>query len=167
MIYLVHILICLILVVVQTTVMPVLLPPPLMYDLLLPFVVYLGLNESPGRAVMPLLAAGLMMDTVSGGALGMYTLVYCWLYALIRLLINLIQRDSRMVFVLAIVAGVALEHAIFRLTGFFSGNMIPFGGHSLGSFTGRMITAGLTGPFVMRLFTLTAAKMKVRMRSLS
>lgn len=167
MIYGLYIFVCLILVVLQSTVFPVLLPPSFNYDLLLPLVVYLGLYHSPGRAIVPLLLTAFMMDSLTGGALGMYVLVYVWLYGGIRLILYLIERDNLLFIALAIVAGVVLEHVVFWLTGFFSGNGIPFGGQSAGSVIGRMVAAGLTGPFLLRGFKIMADRMTVRIRYLS
>ena len=83
MIYAFHLIVCLLLVLFQTTLLAV-GGPIHFYDLLVPFVIYLGAYRPPKEAVPVLILAGLAMDGISGGVFGVYLTVYLWLYVGVR-----------------------------------------------------------------------------------
>ena len=101
--YLFNISACLFLVILQTTIIPYLPLLDKFYDLLIPFIVYLGLSR-PVRESLPfVLFLGFIMDNLSGGPFGLYLTTYFWLFvgdgltclaALVLLLIFFSARES-------------------------------------------------------------------------
>ena len=74
--YFFNISVCLLLVILQTTIMPYLPPLDKFYDLLIPFIVYLSLSR-PVRESLPfILFLGYIMDNLSGGPFGLYLTTY-------------------------------------------------------------------------------------------
>jgi len=87
---------CLFLVILQTTVMPYLPLLEKFYDLLIPFIVYLGLSR-PVRESLPfVLFLGFIMDNLSGGPFGLYLTTYFWLYVGVKGITMFIQVGNRL-----------------------------------------------------------------------
>jgi len=63
---------CLVLVILQTTVMPSLSLPGRFYDLMIPFVVYLGLSRPVREGLLFVCLIGFIMDNLSGSPFGLY-----------------------------------------------------------------------------------------------
>ena len=70
--YFFNISVCLFLVILQTTVMPYLPLLDSFYDLLIPFIVFIGLSR-PVRESLPFVfCLGFIMDNLSGSPFGLY-----------------------------------------------------------------------------------------------
>jgi cell shape-determining protein MreD len=105
---------CLFLVILQTTVMPYLPLLDSFYDLLIPFIVFLGLSR-PIRESLPFIFfLGFIMDNLSGSPFGLYLTAYFWLYVGILGITKLIQVGNRLfIITLIVAAGVLIENLIF------------------------------------------------------
>lgn len=105
MTYLFYIAVCLTLVVLETTLMADLVVFRGIYDLLVTFVVYLGLYR-PARESLPVIAClGFVMDNLSGAPFGLYLTVYLWVFAGIKWLMRYLQvRTSALVMVVVPIA---------------------------------------------------------------
>ena len=110
---LIYMLICLGFVVVQTTLFPLVAWLDGFYDLLIPFVVYLGLFRPPKEGLPVVLFLGLAMDTLSGGAFGIYSTTYLWLYGVIAWLIGFLHFKNNLLLPFVVVVGVFLENMVF------------------------------------------------------
>ncbi len=111
--------ICLALVIVQTTVMPYLSLSDRFYDLLIPFVVYLGLSRPVREGLLFVCFIGFIMDNLSGTPFGLYLTGYFWLLIGVKGITQLLQVGRRMFIITIIVAaGVLAENLIFL--GFFA-----------------------------------------------
>jgi len=145
--YFFNISICLFLVILQTTVMPYL---PLMdsfYDLLIPFVVFLGLSR-PVRESLPFVFfLGFIMDNLSGSPFGLYLTAYFWLFIGVKGITKLLQVRNRLFIVTLIVAaGVLIENLIFLGTLTILGPDQQISGNAARTVTIQVLWAIWTGP---------------------
>jgi rod shape-determining protein MreD len=115
--YFFNISVCLFLVILQTTVMPYLPLLDSFYDLLIPFVVFLGLSR-PVRESLPFVFfLGFIMDNLSGSPFGLYLTAYFWLFIGVKGITKLLQVGNRLfVITLIVAAGVLIENLIFLWT---------------------------------------------------
>ncbi len=150
MIYAYHLIVCLILILFQTTLLAV-GGPAHFYDLLVPFVVYLGAHRLPREAIPVLLIAGVAMDGISGGVFGVHLSAYLWLYVGVRWAIQFLHVGNVILLPLLVTAGVA-----------FKGLVVAFAAVVLASapwpvefvfpvVSGQIVWGALTGPFLMLL----------------
>ena len=145
--YFFNISVCLFLVILQTTVMPYL---PLMdsfYDLLIPFVVFLGLSR-PVRESLPFVFfLGFIMDNLSGSPFGLYLTAYFWLFIGVKGITKLLQVRNRLFIVTLIVAaGVLIENLIFLGTLTILGPDQQLSGNAARTVTIQVLWAIWTGP---------------------
>ena len=105
--------ICLFLVILQTTIMPHLSVPGRFYDLLVPFIVYLGLFRSVRESLLIVVFVGFIMDNLSGAPFGLYLTTYFWLLIGVKGITLILQVGNRLFIVTLIVAaGVLMENLI-------------------------------------------------------
>jgi cell shape-determining protein MreD len=151
MIYGYHVSICLFLIIFQTTVLAGGGTPHL-YDLLAPFVVYLGAYRLPREAFPVLVIGGLAMDGISGGVFGVYLTVYLWMYVGVRWAIQFLHVGNVILLPLLVTAGVAFESLVVA----FSAVVLASSAWPVESIfsvvSGQMLWGGITGPFLMMLF---------------
>ena len=151
MIYGYHFSICLFLIIFQTTVLAG-GGPPYRYDLLAPFVVYLGAYRLPREAIPVLIMGGLAMDGISGGVFGVYLTVYLWMYVGVRWAIQFLHVGNVILLPLLVTAGVAFESLVVA----FSAVVLASSAWPVESMfsvvSGQMLWGGITGPFLMLLF---------------
>jgi len=106
--------ICLVLVILQTTVMPYLSMLDRFYDLLIPFIVYLSLSRPVREGLLFVCFLGFIMDNLSGSPFGLYLTSYFWLFIGVKGITQLLQVGRRMAIITVIVAaGVLAENLIF------------------------------------------------------
>jgi cell shape-determining protein MreD len=106
--------ICLVLVILQTTVMPYLSVLDRFYDLLIPFLVYLGLFRPVHEGLLFVCFLGFIMDNLSGGPFGLYLTSYFWLLIGAKGITQLLQVSKHMFIITFIVAaGVLAQNLIF------------------------------------------------------
>ncbi|UCE51129.1 MAG: hypothetical protein JSV31_17900 [Desulfobacterales bacterium] len=113
MIYCFYIGACLCLVILQTTILPYLPLLDRIYDLLIPFIIYLGLFRSIREGLFLVLFLGFIMDNLSGSPFGLYLTSYCWLFVGIKWTTTFVQVRSRLLQSLVVAAGVLLQNLIF------------------------------------------------------
>ena len=111
-VYLLYAVICICLVVLQTTLLSTVLIFDNFYDLLIPFVLYLGLFRPLAEGLSLILIFGFVMDSFSGGPFGLYMIAYFWLFICMRGVILFVQSGSIILRVFVVGAGVLLENAI-------------------------------------------------------
>ena len=145
--YFFNISVCLFLVILQTTVMPYL---PLMdsfYDLLIPFVVFLGLSR-PVRESLPFVFfMGFIMDNLSGSPFGLYLTAYFWLFIGVKGITKLLQVKNRLfIITLIVAAGVLFENLIFLGTLTILGPDQQLSGNAARTITIQVLWVIWTGP---------------------
>ena len=111
-VYLLYALICICLVVLQTTVLSTFVIFDNFYDLLIPFVLYLGLFRPLAEGLSLILIIGYIMDSFSGGPFGLYLIVYFWLFICMRGVILFVQSRSVILSIFIVGAGVLIENVV-------------------------------------------------------
>lgn len=111
-----HLAVGLVLLLVQTTLLPLLAVAPAGYDLLVAYTVYLGLRRRASEGLPVILVFGVAVDSLSGGPLGLFLTIYAWLYWIARWVIRFIHPRNRLLNLLAVAFGVAFEHLIYMAT---------------------------------------------------
>jgi cell shape-determining protein MreD len=144
---------CLFLVILQTAVVPVLPLLARFYDLMIPFVIYLGLS-SPVRESLPfVLFLGLIMDNLSGSPVGLYLTTYVWLFVGVKGITKLLQVGNRLFIIMLIMAaGVLVENLIFLGTLTILGPDQQLAGDAVKTVTVQVLWAIWTGPVFLMIF---------------
>ena len=113
MTYCLHILICLSLIIIQTTVMPYIPLFERFYDLLTPFIIYLSIFRSVRESMVIVIIFGFFMDIISGGPFGLYLTAYIWLFVGVRWAITFLHVGDSLLLPFVVAAGVLMENLIF------------------------------------------------------
>jgi rod shape-determining protein MreD len=142
----------LILLILQTTIMPYIGVLGGFYDLPSVFVLYLGLFRSLLESVPVVVVLGLVMDNLSGGSLGLYLSTYLWLYAGIRWLITVVNVRDNILLPFVVAAGVLLENIIFMGTIAMLEPGSRFSRAAFGTVFVQMLWAASTGPIFLLLY---------------
>lgn len=144
---------CLFLVILQTTVMPYMPVLDRFYDLLIPFIVYLGLSR-PVRESLPfVLFLGFIMDNLSGGPFGLYLTTYFWLYAGVKGITMFIQVGNRLsIITIVIASGVLFENLILLGSFAILENRPQFAGNAIEIVAAQILWAILTGALFLLFF---------------
>ena len=144
---------CLVLVILQTTVMPYLPLLDSFYDPLIPFIVFLGLSR-PIRESLPFVFfLGFIMDNLSGGPFGLYLTAYVWVFVGVKGITRLVQVGNRLFVIMLIVAsGVLVENLIFVGTLTVLGPDRHLGSNAAKMVTIQVLWAVWTGPLFLMVF---------------
>lgn len=145
---LVYIPIILILILFQTTILPFFFHAQGSYDLVMVFIIYLGLYRSLWEGIPIILVLGLLMDCLSGGAFGIYTSSYVWLYLIIRMTIQYLHVNSLIVLPVTLVSGVILENLIVFLAVIIGNRDLDFSYTPFKIVLFQLLWAVFTGPIV-------------------
>ena len=116
MIYFFYISACLFFVIIQTVIIPYIPFFGRFYDLLVPFIIYLGLFRPARESIPVVLFLGFIMDNLSGSPFGLYLTTYFWLFIGVRLVTQLFQVGNRILIACLVLAGVLIENLIFIMT---------------------------------------------------
>jgi len=139
----------LILVVLKTTLMSYFSIFDHFYDILIPFVFYLGLYRPAREGVPFILLLGFTLDSLSGGPFGIFLTIYFWLFVLTRWLVTFLHAGNKGLWLIAVAAGVLIENLmiIAAILLFGEASELPSG------WGGRLVTQLLwalgTGPILI------------------
>lgn len=151
MIYGYHLIVCLFLIIFQTTLLAV-GGPVYLYDLLVPFVVYLGVQCMPREALPVLVLAGLAMDGISGGVFGVHLSAYLWMYLGVRWAIQFLHVGNVILLPLLVTAGVAFKSLVVSFSAVVLASA-PWPVEAVFPVvSGQVLWGALTGPFLMLFF---------------
>ena len=112
---------CLLLLIVQTTILPYIPVLRGMYDLLIPFVIFISICL-PIRESLPFaLVLGLIMDNLSGSPFGFYLTFYFWLFMGVRFIIKFLRVSNKFFLSVVVIVAALVENilmiAIFAFLG--------------------------------------------------
>ena len=96
----------------QSSLLPLLLPAGLRPNLLLILILYLGLSEHFSRAVLVTLLLGGLQDSFSGTSLGLYVTVDLAVLLLVRLLSEHLNAESPALLLLLITGGTLAQNLL-------------------------------------------------------
>ncbi len=143
-----HLIVSLLLILLQTTLLAVLGSVHL-YDLLVPFVVHLGVHRNPREVLPVLIFAGLAMDGVSGGVFGVHLSAYLWLYVGVRWAIQFLHVGNVILLPLLVTLGVTFKSVVVAFSAVVLASA-PWPVESVFSVVSVQILWGAaTGPFLM------------------
>jgi cell shape-determining protein MreD len=151
--YFFNISVCLFLLILQTAIVPVLPLLDRFYDLMIPFVVYLGLSRPVRESLIFVFLLGLVMDNLSGSPVGLYLTTYFWLFVGVKGLTKVLQVGNRLFIIMLIVAaGVLIENLIFLGTLTILGPDQQLADNAARSVTVQVLWAVWTGPIFLLIF---------------
>jgi len=152
MIYLCHLFTVVGLVVFQTAVVCHLGFMGGIYDLLLPYIVCTGLFRPLHEGLVIAFLGGFLMDSLSGGPMGLYATVYFWLLLGVRWLIGFLHRGNLGLIFAALSAGVVMQNVIFICMGILLPARGASGVITLRTVGMQLLWAVLSGPVLMAVF---------------
>jgi len=146
-----HLIVCLLLVLFQTSLL-VSGGPSRLYDLMAPFVVYLGIYHMPRQAIAVLMIGGLTMDGISGGVFGVHLTAYLWMYVGVRWAIQFLHVGNVILLPVLVAAGVAFESLVVAFSAVVLAS-VAWPVESMFAVVFRQVLWGVTtGPLLMLLF---------------
>jgi rod shape-determining protein MreD len=86
------------------------------YDLLIPFVFFLGLYRPAREGIPFILLLGFALDSLSGGPFGIFMTTYFWIFVLTRWLVTFMHAGNKGLWLIAVAAGVLVENIIIIAT---------------------------------------------------
>ena len=107
---------CLFLLVVQTTILPNLPVLRGMYDLLIPFVIFISICLPMRESVPCALILGLIMDNLSGSPFGLYVTFYLWLFIGVRFIIKFLRASNKFLLLVVVIVAVLIENILMIAT---------------------------------------------------
>ena len=113
MIYCLYIAVFLGLIILQATLIPLLPFSDKIYDLLVPYVLYLGLFRPAWKTLPIILLSGLVIDNLSGGPFGLFTSIYVWLFLGAIWMRTFMHASNMFLLPLIVAFGVLLENVMF------------------------------------------------------
>jgi len=128
------------------------------YDILLPFVLYLGLFRPFSQGLPLIFFYGFCMDSITGGPFGIYISVYFILFIAMRWTIQFLHARSILLKPFIVLIGVFIENLIFMafLVVFHRNRVIP--GSFLHSASIQLLWAAVTGPFFLMIIDYTQTR---------
>ena len=147
---------CLFLILIQTTIVPYFTAFNGIYDLLIPFVIFICICL-PVRESLPfVLILGFIMDNLSGSPFGLYLTFYFWLLGGVRLILKFLRVSNKFLLSLVVVAAVLIQNLIVIGTFALSGPEWQLPADTFKNMALPIIWALLTGPlFLLGLLALS------------
>jgi cell shape-determining protein MreD len=103
---------CLFLIIVQTTLLTYFNIFAGMYDLLIPFVIFISICL-PLRESLPfVIILGRIMDNISGSPFGLYLTYYFWLLAGVRWILKFLRVSNKFLLSLVVVGAVLIQNML-------------------------------------------------------
>lgn len=119
------------------------------YDLLIPFFVYIGLFR-PAREGIPLvIILGAIMDGITGGPFGVYLTTYAWFYIGIHGTMKFFHLHNRLLHVAAVTLGVLFESLVVLASFSIGENRVQLPEKALRILLVQILWAVSTGPLFL------------------
>lgn len=149
MTYLYYSTIALMMLIIQTTIIPEITGSQGPYDLIALIILYLGLYQ-PFRQSLPMVfILGLIMDNLSGAPFGLYTTTYFWVFVGVSWITRFLRVRNIILLPLLLAGGILIENIIFMGTIFLIGSLPPLPSQELIQMVFQILWAVVTGPFVV------------------
>ena len=150
--FLVYFIFSVLLLCMQTTLLPAFPRLFAQYDLMIPFVVYLTLFRSSIGILPVILIAGCLMDLLSGGFIGIYVSVYILILICFRHATVYFHFKNSTLFQIVIILSVLIENIIFALVIFFQTFTLQFSLYSAGVLMTQFVWALVSSPIIYYMF---------------
>ncbi len=146
--YLFYLLLCLILIVLQTTILPNSFGSLRFYDLIIPVAIYFSLYR-PFREGFPvLLLAALAMDMISGAPAGIYLTTYIWLFLAFRQTWRFFDVKHSYFYPVLVVIGVLFQLLIFWVVISIHAGHVVFTEYGIRLVFFQVFLVVITAPFI-------------------
>ncbi len=113
MTYLLHGLMGLLLIIFQTAVRPQIGLLAGIYDVLIAYVLFLGLYRPMRESLAVVLVCGFAMDSLSGGAFGLFLTTYFWAFLITRQLTRFLHPDNLVLRFFIVAFGVVIQNGVY------------------------------------------------------
>ncbi len=150
--YIVIFILCLLLVVLKTTIIPGMLGGLWLYDLLIPLVIYFSLYRSLTEGLPVVLISAIMMDMISGAPAGIYLTTYIWLFLAFRQTWRFLDLRHTYLFPAIVVAGVVFQQLIFWVAASVSAGQLVFSYESIRIVFFQILWAVVSAPLLYLFF---------------
>jgi len=152
MTYLYYSILGLVLLIIQTTIIPEITGTQGPYDLIALIIFYLGLYQ-PFRQSLPMVfILGFIMDNLSGAPFGIYITTYFWVFVGVSWVARFLRVRNIILLPLLLAAGILVENIIFIGTIFLIGSLPPVPSEELIRMAFQILWAVVTGPFLVLFF---------------
>jgi hypothetical protein len=152
------------LILVQTTLLACLTSSGVLFDFILPVIIYLGLYRPITEGLAMVLINGFLMDAMTGGIFGMNITIYFWIYAALRVAIQYMHAGS--IVIQPVVCGAV---GIIQYLSFYS--LIGLAGGSIrihaASLTLQIIAIMISGPLLLNLIAALHARFDAYVEAMS
>lgn len=140
---------CLFLIILQTAVLTYFRLFTGMYDLLIPFVVFISICL-PMRESLPfVIILGLVLDNLSGSPFGLHLTFYFWLLAGVRWIIKFLRVSNKLLLSLVVVGAVLFQNILIIGTFGFAGSGWHLPAAALKNIAQQLLWALISGPLFL------------------
>lgn len=150
--FLLYFIVSLLLITIQTTLLPVFPRLFAQYDLLIPFLAFLTLFRSRIGRLPVILISGSLMDLLSGGSVGCYLISYLFILLAFRKAMVYFHLDDMVLFQIVIVLSVIVENLIFWVMIFLQTWSVQLSVHGLAILLTQLVWALVFGPLLYFAF---------------
>ena len=164
MIYCAHIGISLALVIFQTTVLPQIPLSGQLYDLLIPFLIYLTLFRPSHESLPFVFFLGLLMDNLSGTPFGLYLTTYFWIYIGVKMVASYLRVGNRILLALIVCGGVLVQNILVAGSALITDNARLPPAEMLTTVVNQLLWALVTGPLILLSFRFTLDRFEKMVR---
>ena len=161
MTYLYHIFVGSCLIVFQTVILPYFPYSNSFYDILVPFIIYLGAYR-PVRESLPVaILLGVIVDSFSGSYFGVYITTYAWLTVSMRWISTLIHLENYVLLPLIVVIGILIYNLILFLAIMIANPEFQFSASIMGVIAAQIFWAICTGPLFLVFYNTIFSFLKI------
>ncbi len=146
--YLSYFIFAVFLVIIQTSIISYMPAALRFYDFMVPFAVYLSLYRPLRDGLPVLLAAGFVMDMLSGAPIGVYLTTYLWVFLSFRRVVRWVGLKDHLLFSLLTVLGIGFQNLIFAVAVIFGSPQGFFILESIRVILMQIFWAVVTAPFL-------------------
>ncbi len=146
--YLVFFFLSLLIVVLQTTILPNAFGFLWFYDLIIPLVIYFSLYRPFREGFTILIAAAILMDMTSGAPAGIYLTTYTWLFLACRQTWRFFDVKHSHLFPAIVIIGVLFQQLIFWLAIRIQAGHFVFSGDSIRLVFFQVLWVVISSPFI-------------------
>jgi len=137
---------------VQTTLIKAFIGLTASFDLLIPFIIFLILFGSQLEIWLVILFGGVAVNMVSGAPIGIYLIIYVWIYVLFKNIKIYFQTPDSLLFVTLVIMSIMIEQLIFIVFSFFYKSSLIFSLRPFQIIFVQILLAFLFSPFLLTFF---------------
>lgn len=145
--YLSYLIFAVLLVIIQTSIIPYMPAVLKFYDFLVPLAVYFSLYKPVRQGLPVLIAGGIIMDMLSAAPIGIYLTTYLWVFLAFRPIARWVGIKDHLLFSMLAVIGILFENFIFAIAVIFDYSQGFFTVETLQVVLMQVLWTVVTAPF--------------------